>query len=223
MLLLSMLSGLVPIAALVVGVVLLRRWGRRRLLQRVTQRAGQLAPWARSRGFTLERGPRPDIPRWFPGVPYLGDPLAAVSNRVAWLLVSGRVHGQPVHLFELRCRIWHGTKARPYVHAVAALTLTRAIPTLVIKPRWLPNVLGPETPLPQRFFAAFEVQVTDPAFRARVLTPGLMNWFLTALHAGQEPWLRCESTRLLCCGLGTLRPDRAETMLAMLRGVHRSL
>lgn len=223
LLLLQLLSGLLPVALLVVGIVLLRRWGIRRQRRRTEDRAGRLAPWARSHRFTLELGPRPDVPGRFPGVPYVGDSLAAVSSRVAWLVVSGWLHGLPLHLFELRCRVWHGTKARPYVFAVAALTLPQPVPTLVIKPRWLPNVLGPEMPLPQRFFAAFEVQVTDPAFRARVLTPGLMTWFVAALATGHEPWLRFEARRVLCCAVGTLRPDWADAMLSMLRGVHRTL
>jgi hypothetical protein len=103
------------------------------------------------------------VPGRFPGVPYVGDSLAAVSGRVAWLVVSGWLHGLPLHLFELRCRVWHGTKARPYVFAVAALA------------------------------------------------------------TGHEPWLRFEARRVLCCAVGTLRPDWADAMLSMLRGVHRTL
>jgi hypothetical protein len=86
-LLLQLLSGLLPVALLVVGIILLRRWGIRRQRQRIVARAGRLAPWARSHRFTLELGPRRDLPGRFPGVPYVGDPFSAVSGRVVWLLV----------------------------------------------------------------------------------------------------------------------------------------
>lgn len=217
---LSAPCGVVMIGVLVAAVVALRRWSTRAVARRLAERSGPLRAWAAYRGWSVEPGPRYDVPRMFGGVtPFHTGEFLGVRQHQARLLLHGRVRTLPAMAFELRTRIVAGRRPSIELNAVVSVQLTIVAPVLAVTPRFWPRRLDGAAPLVQRFFAGYEVEAGDPAFRARVLTPGLMAWFVAQLDSAYPPAIRFVGANLVCWQTGELGPAWLDRVLPVLSTV----
>lgn len=218
------LSGVLMIGLLVALLVGVRRWSARTVRRRLAERSGPLSAWGSYHGWVFEPGPRTDVPRMFgTDKPFHTGEVLGFRQHLARLLLHGRVRTQPAMAFELRTRVVAGSRPSIELNAVVSVRLTLVAPVLAVTPKFWPRQLDESTPLVQRFFAGYDVRAADPAFRARVLTPGLMAWFVAQLGSAYPPAVRLAGTTLLCWQTGQITPAWLDRILPVLSGIVDSL
>lgn len=165
----------------------------------IRQRAAAMDGWARYRGWQFQFGHRPDIAGLFDGLKLVGDGLLPGTRRTG----ADHEHATSMVLFgtsgglrTLACELVTTISGQDYHNSVVLVTLPAPVPLLHVEPKHTANPRR-AAPLLERFFAAFAVQTTDPAFRARMLTAGLMGWLLGHAERQCPPGIRFEAGRLI--------------------------
>lgn len=184
----------------------------------VRQRGVAIQAWARHRGWQFQFGHRPDVSGLFAGLKLVGDGLLpdlrrrGVDHQHATSMV---VFGTTGGLHTVVCELVTTASGQDYHNSVAVVTLPMPVPLLHVEPRRSAGVRR-GAPVPERFFATFAVRTSDPAFRTRMLTPGLMGWLVGHSEHQCPPGVRFDTHRLIYWQYQPLVPYWADSVVAHL-------
>lgn len=182
-----------------------------------------MAAWARHRGWWFQVGHRPDVASLFDGLVLVGDGFVAGTRYrggarayATTMVAFGAVGGLPTMACELLTTVSNRRGSQDFHNSVALVTLPGPVPLLHVEPQYRIRRTRRDASLVDRFHASFEVQTTDPGFRARMLTPALMAWLVGHVDKQCPPGVRFDAARLIYWQYQPLDPYWLDSLTAQL-------